>query len=519
MGRGRTLRWVGAVVAIGMLSACSATGGQAATERPVGPPDRDPAALLPALRQIDPCALLDMGLARAKGNAELSTIARGPHACTLSPTTEEGYGPGTDGVDIQVGVQSDRFSRVEPQPIELAGVRGYLVSERAGSGTRCQVDIPVSHRSAVRMVLDSGPDPCRSLRGYAEFAAKKLQSPDTVPANPQPYGRWDGCFLLATALDADAAGLDFRPDGIYDELAGCTTALREHRPDAPATPGLEVKYDAAPDPSGRPVVQVAGRPAEQNQLGESCSVEWVQGSSGVANQWIDKAVFKLNASDCPAATRLADKVATLAEQAPPPATAAVQRPLVYRPTENDTGALGGCVDFSASNDGGDCTPYEGGIEVPSSPEEIMAASDEDRNVQCAVFQDAVRARFGPQMRAISWGAHCFFVEPSHAVELTVNVMGDRTSNAYGADPDLYADRRQVQIAGKPANTFFDSRHTTYDIYLSPSGDIGGQGSLHIGLQPFLPRGARDSDAKVQPSPQQVAAAKATMEDVVNRYFR
>ncbi|MFC4950551.1 hypothetical protein ACFPFQ_44600 [Pseudonocardia sp. GCM10023141] len=525
---GRTVRrttalLIGVLLVAATTAGCTvAVSGQAKAPRgaaplPVtGPPDRDPAAVLPALRQIDPCGLLDLDHARAQFEPGSGYLPRGPHGCAITPVPTQRYSPEfSPYLEVEIGVKSDRFARLRFKPVTLAGARGYE-SLDPNDSKGCEFQLPVSQRYAISLKgTAGGGQPCDVLRPYAEFAAKALQSPDALPANARAYGKWDGCFLVAATLGEAGKDYDYEPNGIYDEFSGCSTSLRDS---ADSGPRMNLRYDVALT-AKETTGTLAGHPVERTTGTKYCSYKWVQGSSGVDNKWVGAAVIQMTGNDCETVEKSAAQVMAQIEQAPPASTVALQRPLLYGPDDNDTGALGACADFSASNAGDDCTPYDGKLVVSGTPQDILTAGDKDRNMQCAVFQDALKAHLGADLTPISWGAHCFFVQPSHALQVQVNLSASFPAGDYGKNNGPDAEQQTTEFGGKPAITFYGGQRSSYDIYLSPAGDLAAKGHLHIRLEPGAVRGAPVGGAgRVPVTPEQAAAAGQVMTDVVQRYF-
>jgi hypothetical protein len=145
------------------------------------------------------------------------------------------------------------------------------------------------------------------------------------------------------------------------------------------------------------------------------------------------------------------------------------------------------VDFGAIGGQRDCEPYRP-VPVPLGADSILAAALKDRNVTCAVFKDAVLAVYGPDLAPLGWGQHCFFVEPTHTFSITADLDSSYPPSDYGTDPSLYVERQITQFASKQSVSFWNSRKSEYDIYLSPSNDINHQGMVHIQAEAFPPRG-------------------------------
>ena len=85
-----------------------------------------------------------------------------------------------------------------------------------------------------------------------------------------------------------------------------------------------------------------------------------------------------------------------------------------------------------------------------------------------------------------WGQHCFFVEPTHSLTITIDVATVYTPARYGADPSLYSNQQTVTVSGKQAKAFTDTRpgakpgepaYDEYDVYVSPHNDISQPGMI------------------------------------------
>lgn len=203
----------------------------------------------------------------------------------------------------------------------------------------------------------------------------------------------------------------------------------------------------------------------------------------------------------------------VAGQRPADGAAAPQRPLLYGPDDNDTAGRGACVDLAIGGDD-DCEPYQE-VDVPADPDEILDATN--RHVQCAVFKEAVEAEFGAAYRAVTWAVHGFFVAPDHVLEISVNVNPVDAAGDYGRG-GLHSDRRETKIAGQPAVTFWDNNKNSFDIYLSPNGDLSAPGNLHLGLRAMGGRGTDHGAQNATVDRKQAEAAIKVMATVVEKYF-
>ena len=195
---------------------------------------------------------------------------------------------------------------------------------------------------------------------------------------------------------------------------------------------------------------------------------------------------------------------------------APQRPLLYGPNDNDTGAVGACVDFGATGGLADCEPYHD-VPLPTKLDEILAAAGDNRNVQCAVFKEAVERVFGTDFSPITWAAHCYFVDPTHVFDINVNVDPNNRPSDYGRG-DLYAGREETEIAGMAAVTFWTSGRGEFEIYLSPHDDLGSSGNLHIRIGAQGGRGDEITDLDQTITAEQAEQAREVMTQVVEEYF-
>ncbi|WP_158879814.1 DUF3558 family protein [Amycolatopsis anabasis] len=491
-------------------------GGGQPEQRTPKPKDRDLQAVTVALRKLDACGVFDVELAKSRGATTATPLATGPHGCMLAPKPD--YSPGDDGIEVQVGVSSDQSSRYRATPVTVGGAKAYESKDYGSSAKRCELVVPVSFTRGIEFKYQSydDVDTCPVVRQYAEAAVAKLRNPDTITVDTakRPFAAWDGCVFLTQVLGADANNYTYQPSGTKDEFSGCETRRKEGTGRPSYDPKLEVFYDQVLEKPEGPR-QIGGKTVEVKQVG-SCVLTWDQADSGTGNKWLATLKFKLTAADCEQGAKLAEQAMRLADQAPPDANAQPQRPLLFAPDENDTGAVGACADFGATGGQADCEPYHE-TKVPQGTEAIMSASDSDRNLWCAVYADAVKAHFGPELKALTWGEHCFFVEPTHTLSLRMNVDSENVPADYGDRPDLYVERQETQIAGKPAVTFYDKRKSTFDIYLSPWGDLGRRGNLHIGVE-ALPGRGDDSRNDAQLDPAKAQAGIQAMTDTVQRYF-
>lgn len=482
------------------------------------PKDRDPAAVTAAMRQLDPCQLLDLEVARQRQVPNAVTIPTGPHACVLVPRPD--FWPLHFGLHLVVGTFSDQFRRYSETPIVLAGAKAYEYSRQSETSSRCQVVIPVSFVRAIELSYqqDGNIELCPAVRQYAEATVTKLHDPDTVAFRDttRPFTAWDACSLLERLVGETSVDYTYEPNDNpkpgeqEDPLSGC---VAKDEPDDEGGAHIKVRYGQQFVQS-RETRQIGGKAVAIGSNGGLCAATWDHGPSGSPNPEYATTIVSLSGTDCDAAA-MAERAITLAGQRPDDVEP--HRPLLFGPDDNDTGSVGACVDFGATGGQEDCEPYQE-VPVPSTPDDILAAANANRHVQCAVFSDAVQATFGEQFAPITWGAHCYFVDPDHTVEIRVNVDPDNPPSSYGVDPSLWTEPEEIEIAGKQAVTFWDTDRNTFEIYLSPHDDIGQPGNLHIAVQMI---GGRGKEIDVSPELPEDRAGLATevMSKVVETYFR
>jgi hypothetical protein len=471
------------------------------------PEDRDPAAVTAALRRLDPCLLLDLTVAKQRQVPNAVTVPTGPHTCVLAANKDSisvQY-----GMHLGVGLFSDQLTRYSTTPIVLAGAKAYELA-RDGS---CHVIIPVSFvRAIVLYYMQNTPDLCSVVRQYAEATVTKLRDPDTAAYRDttHPFAAWDACSLLRTVTGENSA--EYQP---FDEpdmsdplvstgdlLSGCRTAGGGSR--------LQIVYGNQRHLEGDKSRRINGKTVLVSGSGP-CTATWDHGPSGSPVPEYATASVIVTGKDCVA---LAERVMPLADRQPD--DVAPFHPLLYGPDDDDTGSLGACADLGVTGVRQYCEPYHE-VSVPEDPDDILAAAKKDTNVQCAVFLDAMKETFGEQFAPVTWGEHCFFVNNEHMLQIKVNVDPENPPSDYGADPGLWMDREETEIAGRPAVRFWDTSRNTFDIYLSPYDDLDRPGNLHIRVEMIGGRGREPGTAP--PLPQDTAdLATTAMTRAVETYF-
>jgi hypothetical protein len=407
-----------------------------------------------------------------------------PHSCDLVADPFH-----TNTVTVEVGVEVDHGLRYVQAPVELGGVKAYRGSV---DDRECEINIPASFGLGVRvraeMTTDPRADPCAVVTAMATAVATKLASnPDAMAVDPtaRPLAGWDGCTLYAAAggqtTDTAVGSIG------TSALDSCASTDRKH-----AKSRLAIEYDQDPLAQHPDAVrQIQGHQVAVDNLSADCQLSWSQGPSGVPERLYNQTVLTLHDDTCDDAAATAEKMLAALAGSPPPASA-LQRPLVYRVGEPDDAAPGACVDYSNGGSAAGCEPYNG-VPAAIARGDLAGAGAANPAVNCAIAQDAVKQVLGPDMEAVLWGEHCFFVEKDkHTREVIVDMSDANAPDDYGRDPSLYQQRHQESFAGVPG-VAFGAGPSEYDVYLTtagPGGDTSQPGYIGIQTQVFAPRGSQ-----------------------------
>ncbi|SHF90812.1 DUF3558 domain-containing protein [Streptoalloteichus hindustanus] len=509
------IRWGrlwGAALAVAACASCTSVvtgspvgaGGSAAAEQPV---DRPAEAVLSALRQLDACALIDPAAATGAGfpnNAR--AVPTAPHSCEYAAD-------GGAKARVQVGRGFDHSGRYHAEPINLNGVKAYLYRGEKRNETPCEISVPVSFTLSinleVRLGTGAGGDACAQVKALGAAATTKLGNPDSVTADPakRTLVNWDGCTLarIVTAQQPNLRRMSSR-----DALDECQ--LVEDKKQGGDDTKVEIRYDTDPLQGNQTIRQVGGRNAAITELSGSCWVRWAHGPSGSPEKLHPLTVVTIKGSTCDNTTRTAAE-AMRALAGAPPAAPPPQRPLTYRPDEQDDAAAGACVDYISAGSATGCRPHTG-ARVPSDKKDLIAAANADPNVACSAADETVRQVFGSAMRPVTYGAHCFWGEPTHAITVRVTITGDWAPDQFGQDPKLYANRQKKTFGGAPGVSW-NAGKGAYEIYLSTTGDITKPGYLAGEVQVWPPRGAADAT----PDPSKLPLLDQVMTKLAERYLR
>ncbi len=280
--------WGAAVALVLTAAACTPDQPSTTTETPSSrdepvpveeQKDRDPAAVMAAVRRIDFCAVAR----QVTGTADVS--ARDPFSC------------GALGASVGV-VRLGTDERLEFPVRAIGDAKAYVDSSRPDD---CVVYFPLSFEFALK-VDGVGCEPAVDV---------------VLAATPQ----WDACGALAEASDED---------DLTEAGATIGTACERTEPDlARLEFGSPLVGPTRTDTVGGVPVEVQ----EDDSTGRTvCWTAW-PGAEGV---WTAVA-----ADDCAQARTLAESVMTVL--ASPPPDIAPQTPLLYGPDEPDTPMPGACA--------------------------------------------------------------------------------------------------------------------------------------------------------------------------------
>jgi Protein of unknown function (DUF3558) len=522
------MRWRQCAAVIPLLAAAAActttTAGAPAPQNTTAGapapriPDRDEGGVMAALRQIDACRVVDPAALAAAGLPGAQAVPQSPHTCAL--TADESLG---DKVTVTLGDNFGHGVRYNAAPLTTAGdAKAYLENVAVGYRASCWVDIPVSFQKAIRIAADAGfeshTDVCALAKAAADSAATKLASPDALTVDPasRPLSTWDACSLLATALGSTANQYSLDPRFSLDECGTISQATRGSQPDTGApvdtpTPSVRISYNGPLDVGqtrqiGDKTATVTGDDPTH------CMVTWSQGPSGSTDKLHSDVAIEVQGGPCDQTSAVAAAVMAAIPTTPP--SAPPQRPLLYGAGDPDDDAPGACIDFTNMGNTDGCNPAHE-VAVPHGAAAILAAADADSNINCAIAHDAIKAvaGAGEHFAPVTYADFCFFVEPTHTIQFTVDVDDKYAPDEYGKHTDVYSNRTQITIAGHPAIVFDSSEGTEHEVYVSTGNDVDQPGFVHTDVH-VLPQRGTPPDTKADPAKTQHVA-----EDVATRIMQ
>ncbi|TCC10860.1 hypothetical protein [Kribbella soli] len=384
-------------------------------------PDRDQAAVVNTLNRLNPCDLLP-------------AVASLP-ATTLEPLNSLSMCARSNdelSVFADLGETSTHQTRFSQQPVAIAGVHGYLSPT---DRNHCALVLPVSFTQAVVIgVTDkrASADACAVARASGTAAVPVLAGPRL-----QPAARWDACSALSRALGGGSE-LERRSFGV------CAAKTTDER--------LSLDYSVPPD--GKDPFRIAGKPARLRSYDDDCEVFWEQGPVGPGGNPAMRLTGKVHAATCDRATALATTTATVMNS-PAPSAPVISGALTLRADQPDSPYPGGCDDLRHPRD---CEPYHP-VDLPKGADEIARQAAADPHVNCALAVAAVGKHVGTTFRPVYVGTRegpipCTFVEPTHVLELRVELTLTNSRQALNGSPTSFT------LADRPADRTDKPTYTT-----------------------------------------------------------
>jgi hypothetical protein len=501
--------WLGPTLVVALaLTGCSVldrastepdepASGKPAREAPKGPVDRDLNEVVGALLAIDPCKLIDPSVAASVHFASVRDYVRtAPHACVGSHRFLV-----DDRVKVTLGDSHRHLHRYRDMPVTVSGARAYRFESTLSSKT-CEVNIPVSFERSIQVSteggLDSRLDVCAAAEAFTAAVVRLLADPSKVAVDPadSPYARWSACLLLGAALGPEADKWELEMDENIPALDGCAADQKGEGTNK-STIDLEVSHDTDPTRSSVGTnKRVGDKTANVDERSGTCTVRYSPGESRAGSRLYGVAVVILRAPTCVQAEQVT--VATQKALAGnPPTLKARSGPLTYRPDEPDSGARGACVDFNANGDWAGCEPVPNGTKPPSG--DVLAAVADDPQAMCATAAGSVRTLLGDAYKPVRWGEFCVFVEPTHHLTVWLDASTRYSPSEYGANRELYRDKRTIDIAGHPAISFTTGNAKTspeYHVYASTGSDLAAKGFVNVQFSYLGPRGRSEAAPKV-----------------------
>jgi hypothetical protein len=188
----------------------------------------------------------------------------------------------------------------------------------------------------------------------------------------------------------------------------------------------------------------------------------------------------------------------------PPNDVAPQQPLLYAPDEPDSPQPGACAMLPSDDL---CEPYVE-VPVPGDAAAILAGSDADANVTCAVVLDEITAGFGQRFQPVTMGSSdsrsCAFVEPDRLLQVEVDIWSD----PLGREP-IYPNTTDVEYAGHPGQV--GPGHEDYSAWMSTSTKVDEGGTVSFSV--------RTGEAASGPvPPESIAAAETVLTEILRNHF-
>ena len=467
-------RWLAGACVVAALSLVGCSSGDPKTTettssgaRPSSaeaPSDRDEAAVLAALRQLDFCAVL--------------TAAQ--PASAAKPVASEPFSCGIEGGSVGV-VQMGFDSRLKLPMRAFGGAKAYVDFSKSD---RCQVDLPISFELVLEFDVDRTGAGCgRHVDEFVAAAVEALGDPATVSAD----AKWDACSALDEALG------DAETDALIPASAFVGGACERWEP---SLAQLDFGY-TNPIIGDSRTATVGGVPVavqEDDSTGQNAC--WMAWRSGPTDQWVGVA-----AAGCAETKTLAASVMKVLATAPP--RVEPQQPLLYGADEPDSPFRGACAHLEP-NLAKRCAPFEE-VPVPEGKDAILRAAEADADVHCAVARDAIAEHFGARLVPVTIDdGDCYFVEPERQVQIRFQLASD----SIGGVPDVFKVH-DARIAGHPG--YIADGQRAYEVWVAMSDDPGENGSVELSVDggPASRNAGPPDDAKTK--------VDRTINDILRRY--
>jgi hypothetical protein len=453
---------------------------------PISQPDTRQAAALATLRQLDPCALIDVAAARVVGGGDPADLVRkAPHACAAY----------TGGAQIDMTYDEvSHGQRYAAKPIVIAGHKAYQQA-LGGVIPGCTLTVPVSFELALQYQviwhIDAPADPCRLLAPLVPAGLARLPQALSAPMTEAavPGSQWDACTALRTAQPPNST-ISFGATGIspyLDTVDGCTATLTGEVRQLEFASMYGSTYAAVPPPDGATFTQIDNHQIQVNSDSWGCTMSWSEGSGPTA------VLRSVRDNTCPNATQATTLVLAALRGTPP--TGPVTPLSFFAPEEPDESIVGACVDWTNQGTTDGCLNYVSPPSPPGSGHALLTAAEADPNVTCLASQAAVRVLFGPDLRPIVYGGFCHFLAPDHTADVQIAFNASYAPDQY--DHEASDHRVPVTIAGHPAfaanHEYGELGSTDYEVYASPGKATAQPGYVSVDLLLHPPRGISVTD--------------------------
>lgn len=241
---------------------------------------------------------------------------------------------------------------------------------------------------------------------------------------------------------------------------------------------------------------------DQNEHTTGCTISWVLETT--PTMLTDHALMvRVHTAECPRTQEIVETLIPAMREGPP-ADVIPQHPLLYAPDEPDSPQPGACA-FAAFDEYNECEPYIE-VPVPDDAAAMVAGSDADPNVECAIALDEVTAGFGKQFQPVTVGLdgrRCVFAEPDRRLQIEFDIwtrpLGRKTA---------FPDATEAEFAGHRGYVSSTETHSAR-VATSMTPDEGGTISFEVRPGPR---------ASGPLSPESVAAAETVLTEILRNHF-